>query len=72
MARRHPERYRSLLLRLREARIAAKLTQDDVAAALRVTQRLVSRMETGERRIDVFELEELAKLYGKPVQWFLE
>ncbi len=32
----------------------------------------VSKIETGERRIDPLELQELADLYGKPIQFFLE
>ena len=72
MATRHPERYRTLLLRLREARKAAGMSQEDVAAALGVPQKYISRIETGERRIDPLELQELADLYGKPLPFFLE
>lgn len=72
MATRHPERYRRLLLRLRKARKEAGLSQEAAAAALGVHQKYLSRVETGERRIDPIELEEFAKLYGKPIQFFLE
>jgi len=72
MATRHPERYRTLLLRLKEARKAAGMSQEGVAAALGVRQKYVSKIETGERRLDPLELEELANLYGKPLQFFLE
>jgi transcriptional regulator with XRE-family HTH domain len=72
MATRHPERYRALLARLREARKEADLSQEEVAASLGVKQKFVSKIETGERRIDPVELQELAKLYGKPISWFLE
>ena len=72
MASRHPERYRTLLLRLREARKAAGLSQESVAASLQTKQKFVSKIETGERRIDPLELQELAELYGKPISWFLE
>jgi transcriptional regulator with XRE-family HTH domain len=72
MATRHPERYRTLLARLREARKEAGMSQEEVAAALGAPQKFISRIETGERRIDPLELEELAHLYGKPLQFFLE
>lgn len=72
MASRHPERYRAFLERLREARKAAGLNQEAVALILGVKQNFISRIETGERRIDPVELDELAKLYGKPIGWFLE
>ena len=72
MSTRHPERYRQLLLRLREARLAAGLSQVEAAAALGVYQKHISKVETGERRIDPIELLELADLYGKPLQFFYE
>jgi hypothetical protein len=34
-------------------------------------QSFVSKVETGERRIDPTELEKFAKLYGKPITFFL-
>lgn len=72
MATRHPDAYRRMLAKLRAAREAAGLTQADVAERLGVPQTFVSKVETGERRIDPFELMELAALYGKPHGDFLE
>jgi len=72
MATRHPERYRTLLERLREARKEAGLSQEAAAAALGLYQKYISKVETGERRLDPIELQELAELYGKEMGWFLE
>ena len=72
MATRHPVRYRSLLLRLREARQAMGMSQEGAAAAIGARQKYISKIETGERRIDPVELQELAELYGKPIGYFLE
>jgi transcriptional regulator with XRE-family HTH domain len=72
MASRHPERYRVLLVRLRQARKEASLSQEQVAERMKVKQKFVSKIETGERRIDPVELAEFALLYGKPIAWFLE
>jgi len=72
MSTRHPERYRKLLQRLREARLAAGLSQEKAAAALGVYQKYISKVEIGERRIDPIELQEFADLYGKPLQFFYE
>ena len=47
------------------------LTQGEAARHLRVPQSRLSRMESGERRIDVIELSELARLYGKPLSYFV-
>lgn len=49
------------------ARLAANLTQVQVARALRIPQSQVSRMESGERRVDVIELRDMAELYRRPV-----
>ncbi len=63
--------YRVFLARLVAARKARGMTQRAVGKALGWPHSRVSRMETGERRIDVIELAILAKLYRKPLQWFV-
>lgn len=67
----HDSRYRTLLRRLRAARQAAGLTQGDVAGAVRRTQSFVSKCEAGERRVDAIELLEFARLYGRPMSYFV-
>ena len=63
--------YRLFLKRVREARLAAALTQIDVAAKLRQPQSFVSKCESGERRVDVVELMEFARLYGCKMDDFM-
>ncbi len=70
MARRSPA-YRLFLTRLREARRAAGLTQAEVAAKLRRPQSFVSKCESGERRVDMVELQEMAQLYKKDLTFFV-
>jgi transcriptional regulator with XRE-family HTH domain len=60
-----------MLSRLREAREAAKLTQTQVAEKLGKPQSYVSKVESGERRIDPVELARFAAVYGREVGWFL-
>jgi len=43
----------------------------EVAEELDRPQSFVSKVETGERRIDPTELEKFARLYGKPITYFL-
>ena len=62
--------YRKFLERLRQARKDAKLTQIDVARKFKKPQSFVSKIESGERRLDFIEVERLAKLYGKPLNFF--
>ncbi len=71
MARRSAA-YKLFLTRLREARQAAGLTQAEVALRLRRPQSFVSKCESGERRVDVVELVEFARLYGKKLPYFVE
>jgi transcriptional regulator with XRE-family HTH domain len=63
--------YQRMRGRLREARRAAGLTQETVAKHFDKPQSFVSKVETGERRIDPTELEKFAKLYMKPLCFFL-
>ena len=67
----HSPRYRQFLKKLRAARLDAGLTQQEVARALRKPQSFVSKCESGERRVDVVELERFAKVYGKALEDFL-
>ena len=63
--------YQRMLARLRQARLDAGLTQEEVGKRLGIRQNLVSKMELGERRLDPVELARFAAIYGKPVAWFL-
>ena len=63
-------RYRTLRLRLRQAREEAGLTQTALARALNRPQTWVSKCELGERRVDFIELEDVAATLNKPLTWF--
>ena len=63
--------YRRFLGQLRAARKDAGLTQVQVAKRLRRTQAFVSKSESGDRRVDVIELKAFARVYRKPLDYFL-
>lgn len=67
----HSPRYREMVARLRQARVEAGLTQVQVAAALGKTQAFVSKCELGERRIDPIDLAEFARVYARPLNYFV-
>lgn len=67
----HSERYQAFLTRLRAARRAVGLTQQEVADQLDVPQSYVSKCESGERRVDVVELADFAALYQKSLDYFV-
>jgi transcriptional regulator with XRE-family HTH domain len=57
--------------KLIKAREDAKLTQKQVAQKLGHTQSFISKIESGQRRVDVVLLKDLANLYNKDVLYFL-
>jgi transcriptional regulator with XRE-family HTH domain len=56
--------YRVVLRLLRQARQDAGLTQVDLAKKLAITQSLLSKIERGDRRIDVIELRAFCMAVG--------
>jgi len=65
----HNEAYRSFLRNLAEARKLAKLTQLELAERLGKPQSHVSKVESGERRLDVLEFVLWARALGvNPVE----
>src|SRR4051812_43764525 len=60
----HSRVYKKLLTALKAAREAAGLSQLQVAAKLKTYASFVSKVESGERRLDVIELAELCDVYG--------
>jgi len=56
---------------LRKAREDAGLRQEDVAQKLGKPQSYISKIERGERRIDVVELKAFARLYKKSLDYFI-
>lgn len=67
----HSSEYKTVIKKLREAREAAGLTQAEAAEKLNKPQSYISKIERGERRIDVVELSQIADLYKQKLSWFL-
>jgi len=55
---------------LRKARTMANLNQTEVAAQFGRKQPFIARIESGSRQVAFVELEQFAKIYGKPVSFF--
>ncbi len=58
------KQYSRLLEALKQARVEAGLTQTEVGKKFGAHASFVSKCESGERRIDVVELNYFCKLYG--------
>ena len=57
---------------LKEIRLEAGLRQVDLAELLGVPQSLVSKYETGERTLDIFELRNISQVLGIPFALFVQ
>jgi len=68
----YSKEHRTLVERLKEARKEAGLDQVAVAKLLRVTQSYISKMESGQRRIDIVQLKRFAKVYKKKIDYFIK
>jgi transcriptional regulator with XRE-family HTH domain len=64
--------YADFVGKLKQARLEAGLRQIDVAKKLKRTQSYVSRVEVGEQRLDILELQKFSKLYNKPLDYFVK
>jgi len=63
--------YRNVIEKLKKARLNAGLKQSDVARKLKKPQSYISKIERGERRVDITEVKELAKIYKKDITHFV-
>jgi transcriptional regulator with XRE-family HTH domain len=66
----YAKEYQRFLKRLKQARVEAGWTQVRVAQRLKLPQTVISKIERGERRLDVAEAAKFAKLYKKPLSYF--
>jgi len=57
---------------LKKARKEAGLEQVEVAKLLGKTQSHLSKIESGQRRIDIITLKEFAKIYKKDINYFIK
>ena len=64
--------YKTVVSRLIEARNQSGLTQVDVTQKLKKPQSYISKIERGERRVDIAELSILAKIYKKSLDYFVK
>ena len=57
---------------LKKARNEAGLSQIEVAKLLDKTQSHLSKIEAGQRRLDITQLKEFAKIYKKDLSFFIQ
>ena len=64
--------HKFIVEQLKKARQEANLDQKQVATLLDKTQSHVSKVEAGQRKIDIVALKEFAKIYKKSLDYFLK
>ena len=68
----YTKEYRKVIYRLKKARQEAGLKQIEVAKKLGKPQSYISKIERGERRVDITELKRIADIYKKSISYFIE
>ncbi len=68
---RHSRHYARFLRALRDARLAAGITQVQAGKAFGAHASFISKCESGERRVDVVELARFCRLYRVRLNDFL-
>ena len=63
--------HKYIVEQLKKARQEAGLEQAEVAKLLGKTQSHISKVEAGQRRIDIVALKEFAKIYRKDISFFI-
>jgi transcriptional regulator with XRE-family HTH domain len=64
--------HKHLVEQLKKARFDVGLDQKEVAKILGKTQSYVSKVESGQRRIDIVQLKAFAKVYKKELDFFVK
>lgn len=64
--------HKYIIEQLKKARLESGLDQAEVAGLLGKTQSHISKVEAGQRRIDVVSLKEFAMIYKKPIDFFIK
>ncbi|MBI5613552.1 helix-turn-helix transcriptional regulator [Candidatus Gottesmanbacteria bacterium] len=64
--------HKNLIEKLKSARLSAKLDQKTAAHRLNKSQSYISKMESGQRKVDLVQLKQIAQVYGKNIDYFIK
>jgi len=64
--------HKFLTEQLKKARAEAGFDQEKAAELLGKTQSYISKIEAGQRRVDVVQLKEFARVYKKSLDYFIK
>lgn len=63
--------HKFLVQQLQKARKESGFDQEEAAKLLGKTQSYISKVESGQTRIDIIELKQFAKIYNKDLGFFI-
>ena len=64
--------HKFLVEQLKKARQETGLNQEEVAKILGRSQSYISKIESGQRRVDIIQLKYFSKIYHKPITYFIK
>jgi transcriptional regulator with XRE-family HTH domain len=64
--------HKFLVRQLKNARKEANLDQTEASRILGKTQSYLSKVESGQRRLDIIQLKKFARIYKKPLSYFIK
>ena len=67
----YSKEHQALIQKIKKARNNAGLDQKQAARLLGTTQSNISKIESGQRKINVLQLKELARVYKKHLSYFI-
>lgn len=68
----YSKEHKILVDRLINARINSNLNQITIARLLGKSQSYISKIESGQRRIDIVQLKKFSEIYKKPIEFFIK
>ena len=68
----YSKEHKHLIKKLKKARKEAGLSQEQVAKILGGSQSYISKIEIGQRKIDIILLKKFAKIYKKNLDFFIK
>lgn len=68
----YSKEHKKIINRLKKARLDAGLNQKEVAKLLGKTQSYISKIESGQCRIDIIQIKKFAKIYKKEIIFFIK
>jgi transcriptional regulator with XRE-family HTH domain len=68
----YTQEHKTIIKQLKKVRLSLGLSQKQVSKKLGKTQSYISKIESGQRRVDIIQLKEFARLYKKNITLFFK